>query len=438
MTQVLWRAVLWSAAYLLMATLPLGIAALAEVSGRGFWIEFGVGLGMVGFAMLGLQFATTARFRWIAPTFGSDAVIYFHRQAGILTLLVVLAHPLILLISNPEYLAFLDPRVNLLRAVFLIAAMLALVLVVGLPIMGLRFGLSYEWWRLTHGLLAAAALVVGLAHALMVGHYVSGFVGQAFWVVLTGLFLGLLMHTRVIKPLLARRTPYRVVDVREDRGSVYLLVLEAVDHAGMLFQPGQYAWLTLGETPFAIQQHPFSFASSACAPNRLEFAIKKAGDFTATIKDVSPGTRAYLEGPYGAFTLDPRAEAAVFVAGGIGVTPALSILRTARGRGDGRPFVLIYGNVSEEEIAFFDETETLAEQLNLKVVHVLSEPDPDWNGEAGFITKEVLERHLADVAGKDAQYFVCGPPPMMDLVEPALLARRVPRWRLLSERFDFI
>ncbi len=439
MFPILWRVGLQSAAYLLLAILPLGIAYFGTTDeGRGFWIEFGVGLGMVAFALLAMQFITTARFRWVVPYVGSDAVIYFHRQAGILVLLIFLAHPLILFAADPAYLAYLDPRVNFLRAVFLIAATIAMLLVVLLPLGGLRFGLSYEWWRLTHGLLAAAVLVVGLAHSLMVGHYVSGLAVQVAWVVATLIAIGLLIHARVVKPLRMRRKPYRVARVIPERGDVSVLVLEPDGHDGMTFAAGQYAWLTLSETPFSLQQHPFSMFSSSKVRERIEFAIKEAGDFTSTIKDVRPGTRAFLEGPYGAFRIDPRAEAAVLVVGGIGATPALSMLRTARDLGDRRPFVLIYGNVRREDIAFRDELETLTNELDLKVVHVLSEPEPEWTGESGSITKEILDRHLAPLADRDVQYFVCGPPPMMDLVEHALLARGVPHWRLLSERFDFI
>lgn len=163
MFPILWRVGLQCAAYVLVAILPLGIAySVAVGEGRGFWIEFGVGLGMVVFALLGMQFITTARFGWVAPHVGSDAVIYFHRQAGILVLVIFFGHPLVLFFADPEYLAYLDPRVNFLRAVFLIAATIALLLVVILPLFGLRYGLSYEWWRLTHGLLLATILFAWL------------------------------------------------------------------------------------------------------------------------------------------------------------------------------------------------------------------------------------------------------------------------------------
>ncbi len=439
MLDVLRRVGVWSLLFLGLTLLPLVVAVVGPApEGRSFWIEFGVGLGIIAFVLLGLQFATTARFRWIAAGFGSDAVIHFHRQAGILVLVLVFAHPIVLFIADPKYLEYLDPRVNFLRAVFLTAAMIGIVLVVVLPLVGLRFGLSYEWWRLTHGLFAAGVLLVGLAHALQVGHYVAGLVNQASWIVATGICFGLLLHTRVLRPLHMRKRPYTIVDVRHEPGQVVVLTFEPEGHRGLRFQAGQYVWLTVGDSPFSLQQHPFSMTSSAEHPEQLELAIKDLGDFTSEVQNVKPGTRAFLEGPYGALPMDPGAEAAVFVVGGIGVTPALSLLRTARDRGDRRPFVVLYGNLNRQEIAYRDALDELAEQLELKLVHVLSDPADDWDGESGYITREVLDRQLAHLEGRDVQYFVCGPTPMMDLVEKALLARGVPRWRLLSERFDFI
>lgn len=439
MKQILWRTGFWSIAYVLVVVLPLVLAALrGDLERREWGIELGVGLGIVGLMMLGLQFITTARFRWVAPSVGSDSLIYFHRQAGILTLLIVLAHPLILFVVDPDYLRYLDPRENLPRAVFLTLATLGMVGLVVLPLWGLRWGLSYEWWRLTHGLLAAGVLLVGLAHGLQVGHYTSGLVAQALSVMVVGGFLWFLIHARVVKPWRMRKRPYRVRDVVPDQGDVARVMIEPLGHEGLVFEAGQYAWMTTGHSPFSLQQHPFSFASSSEKRGEFEFAIKESGDFTGAIQDVPRGTQVFLEGPYGAFRLDSKAEAAVFLAGGIGVTPALSMLRTARDRGDQRPFVLVYGNTTPDAIAYRHELEELAEQPNVDLVHVLSEADESWSGEKGFITDELLQRHLTAVVGKDTQYFVCGPPPMMDAVEKVLMKRGVPSHRLLAERFDFI
>jgi predicted ferric reductase len=439
MGKVVWRAGLWGAAYLLLASAPLGLALLGSApAGRGFLIELGVALGLVGFGLLGLQFVTTARFRWVAPYLGTDATIQFHRETGILALLFVLAHPTLLILVHREYLEFFDPRVNLLRAVFLAAATAGTILLVVTSLWRSSFRLSYERWRLAHAVMGFGVVLVGLVHALQVGHYISGPVKQGGWVLAAALPIGLLLHTRLYKPWKSRRRPYRLMGVRQDVPEVFTLLLEADGHPGLRFSAGQYAWFTVGKTPFALQQHPFTIASSDADPTRLELGVKELGDFTASTMNMHMRTPVFVEGPYGSFSLDPQAQGAVFVIGGIGVTPALSMLRSCRDREDGRPFLLIYANNRWHEVPFRKELDELSGQLDLEIVHVLAEPGGDWQGETGFLTAEILERHLASRRHLDLQYFVCGPPPMMELVEKELRRQGVPLKRLHSELFDLV
>lgn len=437
MRESLLQTSLWLGAYVLAAIVPLAFFAVRAPAARSVWVELGVALGIIGFAMLALQFVTMARLRHIAPFFGSDAVLLFHRKMGILALLFVVAHPIVLLVAEPSYLEYLDVRVNAPRTIFLALAMLGLALLVVVPLFREKLRLSYEWFRLSHAVFAAGVLVVGLVHGLQVGHYVSGLAAQLSWLLIALAALGSLAYVRLVKPWLLRRRPYRVAEVREEHGDTWTLVLRPEGHDGIRFVGGQFAWITLGRSPLSLQQHPFSIASSARAADRYEITIKALGDFTGTIEDVKPGARVFLDGPYGSFTLGSQPmDGAVFIMGGIGITPAMSILRTCRDAGDQRPMVLVYANRAWEEVAFKEELEALERELDLRVVHVLEDSPEGWEGERGFITEELLDRHLPR-DGRDYHYFVCGPPKMMDLVEKALSARGVPIWNRSVERFSF-
>jgi predicted ferric reductase len=235
----------------------------------------------------------------------------------------------------------------------------------------------------------------------------------------------LLGHVRIGKPLEMKSRPYRVAHVRPEGAQTWTVVLEPLGHPGIKFRAGQFAWLTLGSTPFSLQQHPFSFSSSAAQSSRIEFAIRELGDFTSTIKTVKPGTTAFVEGPYGAFVPDfDRKEGLFLIAGGVGIAPMMSMLRTMRDRKDRRPVILIYGNHSLEETIFKDELGSLQQELDLNLVLVFSR-----------IGEELLERHLP--RDRNAfDYFTCGPTPMMDLVEGYLNRSGVPVRQIHSERFD--
>jgi ferredoxin-NADP reductase len=98
---------------------------------------------------------------------------------------------------------------------------------------------------------------------------------------------------------------------------------------------------------------------------------------------------------------------------------------------------LVDANDKQSEIIFRNEIESLAQRMSLQVVHVLVDPPPEWRGETGYVDEALLERVLPPDAD-DIDYFVCGPPPMMDSVEPALRARGVAADRLHSERFELV
>jgi predicted ferric reductase len=434
------QAALWLAAYLALAAAPMLLAYLGPLPApRDFWVELSVGLGFVGLAMMGLQFVLTGRFRGVAATLGLDAMLQFHRQAGLVAFSFILAHPLILFATDPAYLAYLDPRVNFLRAVALSAVLAALALLIVTTFWRRPLGLSYEYWRAAHGILALFVMFVGLVHILQVGFYVSTLWKQLLWVGMTGAAMLLLVNTRVIKPYRLLRRPYRVAAVEPELADAWTLVLEPEGHAGMTFAPGQFVWLTLGKTPFSLQQHPFSISSSPRVQGRLELTIKALGDFTRTIGQLQPGTRAYLEGPYGAFTPDPEpARGAFFIAGGVGITPVMSMLRTFRDDRDPRPLRLIYGNRAWDGVLFREELAALQAQLDLEVVHVLEEPPEGWDGEVGRVTPEVVARHLPLAPLGRFDYFVCGPERMMDAIEPFLKRRGVPLRQIYSERFAIV
>ena len=431
------RVLPWIGAYVALALAPLMLAMVGSTPApRPFLNEVGVGLGFVGMGLLALQFVITGRFRSIAPIFGGDVVLQFHRQIGIVAVVVVLAHPAVLIASEPDFLEFFDPRVNILRALALTAVVPALVLLLVTSLWRELVRLNYEWWRAAHGVLALAVVFIGMVHGIQVGQHLDAVWKQIIWVGSLCGVMYLVVHTRVVRPMLMRRRPYRVAEVRRELPDTFTLILEPDGHVGMNFSAGQYAWMTIGPTPFSLQQHPFSFSSSAHS-GELSFTAKAVGDFTSSWEHIEPGARTYLEGPFGAFTLDADSEGAVFVVGGIGVTPAMSILRTMRDTGDERPVVLIYGNPDIDSITFREELDELRDDLDLRIVHVLEEPPACWSGEAGFVDRELLERNLPPDC-RTYEFFICGPEPLMDAAESALREMGVSWRQIYTERFQIV
>jgi len=431
------RAVLSITIYLFLILAPLLLLLIGErPEGREFWREFAVALGFAGLSLMGLQFLPTARLPFLASIFSTEALYYVHHRISMLAFGLIVAHPTILLINNPDtYRLF-----NVFDAPSWVRpGIISVFAVAGLALSSVyrkQWAMKYEAWRILHNLLTLVAVTLSLRHIFGVGYYLSIPLQRVVWIAMALLWLSLLAYIRIIKPWIMLRHPYRLKELIKERGDSWTLVIEPVGHEGLSFMPGQFAWLTIGTSPFAIREHPFAMSSSAEHPQRLEFTIKELGDFTSTINGLPPGERVYVDGPYGTFSID-RCEASgyVFIAGGIGITPMMSMMRTLTDRGDERPVLLFYGNVTWDSVAFRDEIEALTQRLNLQVVHTLEESQEGVGAETGFITKEVLDRHLP--GNRHAlEYFICGPILMLDAVEDALADLDVPLPRMHSSRHE--
>jgi predicted ferric reductase len=429
----------WLTLYALFVLSPLLLIVVGpEQAGRGFWIEFGSALGFVGMAMLCAQFLLTGRFRVLAQGFGSDNLLHFHTATGIAAMCLVFAHPVILLTVHADFRAYLDPSVNLLRVLTLVPAMAAVFLVVVLSLGRTLFRLSYELWRVSHGVLSLFVVCIGLVHLLQVDHHSSQWWQKGYMILFTGGAVYSVVQVRVVRPYRMKKRSYTLTEVRKERDGAATLVVEADGHEGMKLKAGQFAWMTVGDSPYSLQQNPFSFTSSESSSERLAFTAKPAGDFTGTWREMAPGQSVFLDGPYGAFTLKDRSgRGAVFFAGGVGITPIISMLRTLAERKDSRPCLLFYGSKTWEDILFREEVEDLTESLDLRVIHVLSDPAEKWDGYTGFLTHDILERELPEDLAK-YDYYICGPEPMMNLVERELAVKPIPLRQISSERFQIV
>jgi predicted ferric reductase len=429
----------WVVIYLLFILGPLfALLAGRLPPPRDFFTEFSAAIGYAGLAIMGLQFGLTARFRYVTEPWGEDVIYHFHRAISLVALALVIAHPLILFVVRPQLLALLNFFVAPWRARFAALSTYSLIALVVMALWRVELNIRYETWHLTHIGLAVVAVAAGLLHMVGWGFYLAAPSKRSLWIGLTIFWIALLLYVRFIKPLFILRRPYRVTEVRPERGDTWTLVMDPDGHRGFRFKPGQFGWLTVWGSPFKITAHPFSFSSSAAAADgRVEMTIRNLGDFTSEIHKVPQELRVYIDGPYGAFTMGNPADMHVLVAGGIGVTPMMSLIRTLADQADQRPVILLYGVRDWESITFREQLEALKARLKLTIVYVPQVPPPGWTGEQGFISAEVLRRHVPPPYAEH-EYFICGTGVMMDAIEEALSEMQVPMSKYHSERYSFV
>jgi len=432
------QAAFWAAVYLALTVTPLAVLLLAPTPAKGgFWWEVGIGLGFAGLTMMAIQFVLTARFRIAVAPFGIDVIYYFHRYMAYLLVIAVLVHPVLLVAVDPSLL----DRINPLSATWAmqsgVAASVLLLALIASSVGRKQLRIPYGLWRPLHLALAIGAIALAFAHMKAIGYYSAVPALQALWVAIGASLGAIVITVRIVRPWLLSRRPYRVDNIASEPGDAWTLTLTPEGHAGFTFEPGQFAWVSLGHSPFTLQEHPFTIMSAPAADGSLAFTIKALGDFTATVGDIAPATRVYVDGPYGAFSIDRHADALgyVFIVGGIGVTPALSMLAALAERGDRRHHVLFAAHGQWDRVPCRDRLIALQSRLDLDAVHVLEHPPADWPGEHGMLTAALLDRHLPAARAR-YEYFICGPRPMTQAVEHALHALHIPVARMHTELFD--
>lgn len=434
-------ALFWILIYLFLVAGSLFLMRLGvSTAGRNFWVEFSIALGFIGLAQIILQFPLIARFRRLTAPYGIDAIMYYHRQIGTLAVLAVVLHPVILVVHNPAMLHLANPLGGTAASRYGVWATIALVAIVLLSVFRRQLHLSYEVWRISHRLLALLGVGLAVAHVALAGPYIQAGWKLGFWIMLASAGVAALAYPRLIGPLQQARRPYRIVDIKPEAEKTWSLMIEPMGHDGMSIEPGQFAWLKFGH-PFSIDEHPFSFSSSAEGSGSLEFGIKQVGDFTNRLPLIDSDVKVYVDGPHGSFSIDRIPSAGyVFIAGGIGIVPIMSMIRTMADRKDRRPTLLVYAAHRSELLAYHDELDRLSQltdHFSLQTVYVLEEPPEDWDGEVGFVTMEMLARHWPEERIR-RDVLICGPDPMIASVENSLRELGVPQHRIHYERFELV
>ena len=273
---------------------------------------------------------------------------------------------------------------------------------------------------------------------------------NAYMAALATVGVAAFVYRSLLGSVLVRRRRYRVTAVNRLDDSVTEIVMEPLARP-LDYVPGQFVFvnfrsLALSEQfhPFDVsvrrqvfsiragevanQFHPFSITSAPHEPT-LRITVKAVGDYTRALRALGSGAEAVVEGPYGSFShrgVPGRQQ--VWLAGGIGVTPFLSMARSLRYANE--PAVDFYYCVEHaEEAHFLDELRAVAaRRKDFRVFLVPRDED-------GFLTAERLERESGDLAAKE--FLICGPPAMIDSLRSQLWARGVAGERIHAEEFGF-
>lgn len=205
------------------------------------------------------------------------------------------------------------------------------------------------------------------------------------------------------------------------------------------FHPGQYIQMMLSiENPDDRgTMHYFTISSSPTDKKYLRIITKVIqSTFKKTLVGLQPGQDVSFVGPNGEFFLQEENPSHVFLAGGIGMTPFMSMIEYAAAKNLQNSITLFASFSVPEEIIYFDQLAQISNaHQNINVVYTITRPEnTSWNGETGRISKELVSKNVSDV--KAPLYYIVGPPPMVDATVAMVGEMGIPEEKIFQEHFS--
>jgi predicted ferric reductase len=388
------------------------------------WYELGTSFGFWGMLYFGLNFVLAARWRFVEDLAGGlDRAYHLHAFVGKAALIFLVTHLVVLAlqaIPDQQVLAqYLVPFVDInytlgMAGVVLLVALVALTIWVKLP---------YNSWLQTHKWMGIP-YVAGSMHAILL---------QLDWYLILIMVAGcyawvyrLVLHRRLAPP-----TAGRVLAVNTAAGVTELTI--GLDRP-LAAEAGQFVFFAVrsSEAGLPPEAHPFSI-SGIYDERTIRISAKALGDYTRRLSELRPGDGVTVGGPYGRFGARRSLVTGpmLWVAGGIGITPFLSLLQQEAARPSPlrAPITFVWSVKRREEARYLEEIEQAVQAAPHVQFHLhVAEAD-------GYLTAEKLVRLSEQPRLAAAYMFLCGPPAMMKSLGAQCRRLGLPRRRLITEEF---
>jgi len=386
----------------------------------------GQAFGILGFTLFATSLILSARFNFLENIFfGLNKVYERHSQIGQVAFMLMLFHPLLLLgnyrgFSFDGAISFFTPS----RDWAINWGIFSLGLLILLIVLTLYLRPKYNIWKWTHKFMGLA-FFFGAVHAFMIPSDVAVYMPLRIYV-LAVFVLGIysFIYHSVLGHYFVKKYKYIVSAVRVLGGNVTEVLLKPAGEK-LNFTPGQFAFVSFKDKKVSKESHPFSL-SSPTSMDEISFTMKVLGDYTSALPELSVGSEALIEGPFGKFSYkDAYSKDQIWIAGGIGVTPFLSMIDSVS-REEGYRIDFYYCLKNEKEAVHLEDLKKY-ENANIRIITHYSDTE-------GFINADVIKNKSQSFEGKDI--FLCAPPVMINSLRKQLRKVGVATDRLHSEEFN--
>ena len=418
---------------IVVALVVVGETGGTLASPGGWLIALGRLFGFTGTYLMLIMVLLIARLPWLERTIGQDRLVRWHRRIGPWPIVLISLHVVSITLgyaqmtkSGPLHQLW----VFLTNYPDMLAAMVAFGLILMAGFSSIRIArqkMRYETWWIVH-LYTYLALSLAFAHQIVTGVVFLGHpLTRAFWIVIWAGTAGVVVTSRIVFPIVRNyRLQLRVADVIEEGPGIYSLTVSGKNLSRLAVSGGQFFQWRFLTRELWWHSHPYSL-SALPRPPFMRVTVKGLGDQSSAVAHLRPGTRVFVEGPYGTFTRHARTtNRVVLIGAGVGITPLRALLEDLPGDVD---VSVVIRASSPADVVHRDELEALV-RLRKGTFHELVGARDEVRFDASAMRKLLPRLAQSDV-------YVCGPSGFTDHVVASALKLGVPRARIHYEAFTF-
>ncbi len=407
---------------------------LYKVGADKTFLRAGKVVGMIAASLLLLQLLLSARISFLDKIFALNRLYLIHRVNAVVIAVLAVIHPL--LVFAPEDISSIPVELKYWPEILGAFLLVSIWLIMATGLWRLFLDFQFHRWWLFHRAAAFTAVVMLTFHVLYGSETFEAGTPRYIVIVAVALYVLLLGWVKA-KPFLVRRKPFIVSKVEAAGQDACAVELTFPEDRTFSYVPGQFAFVTFDSKHLPSEEHPFTISSTPTRPESLQIVVRCSGDWTRWISYLRPGDTAYLDGPYGHFSYFYNSDHAEYlmIAGGIGITPILSMLRYMADADDGKKVTLIWSNRTKKEIICPDEFRELENTLNGLKIHYIFTRETDGPNSKGRITGESLRQFLTGCSRR-APVYICGPPLMMEDTKKTVIESGFSGDRIFMEEFS--
>ena len=437
------KQLLWILLYIILTILPSLFYILDSINSQFLLTVSGV-FGITSYVFFSFQLLLASRSKIIDRYFGLDRIYRFHMVIACLALLFAYLHKTL----KEQYFSesFQTGLGDNAFTIFIAISVFSILMMINKLFFKIRLvdsfrtflnktiKIKHQYKVLLHNI-TVVGLIILLIHILLANSVDSNRPLQITMIIYFIVPFALYFNHKIIKKFFNKNKRFIISEIVNESNNVITIKFKPKNNKLFNYLPGQFLYVKIKNPEIPGDEHPFTISSSPSQHDYVSVTVKQLGDFTGRLNKAKVGDDAYIDGAFGSFSYMNNPNRKIcFIAGGIGITPFLGMLRYMDSVDNGADVLLLWGARDLSEVICKNELENYTARFsNFKFVPVLSK-DKEYMGERGFVGISIIEKFLDNFLEYD--FYICGPPVMLESQLKNLKKLGVSKKNIHYERFS--